>query len=166
MTYYPNSTTRRRFNIKHAAVMCSVALMGLTLSLAAKPAPDDERLRSGFNALEGLCFACHSPEAEPEQRIAPPINAIKKHYIKRYADLQGFSTALTTFVAHPTPERVVMRGAVKRFGLMPQLSFDEALVSDIAYYLYFTELKDPPWFAEHYEAEHGKSAKKAKRQHR
>lgn len=158
MAYYPNSASACKINMKRAVLVSSAVLMGLTLSFTTKAEPDDERLRSGFNALERLCFACHSPEPTPDKRIAPPISAIKKHYIKRYADLQGFSTALTAFVAHPTPEHVVMRGAVKRFGLMPQLSFDEALVSDIAYYLYFTELKDPPWFAEHYESEHGKSA--------
>jgi hypothetical protein len=39
-------------------------------------------------------------------------------------------------------------------------------VADIAYYLYYTALEDPAWFAEHYEAEHGKPAKKPKRQYR
>ncbi|MEE4202882.1 MAG: hypothetical protein V2I45_04585 [Halieaceae bacterium] len=162
MAYYPNYTSV----IRRAALIGSVALLGLTLSLTTKAAPDAERLTAGFNALERLCFACHSPEPEPDQRIAPPISAIKKHYIERHADFQDFSVAFTGFVAHPTAERAILRGAIKRFGLMPQLSIDDASVADIAYYLYYTELKDPPWFAEHYEAEHGKPAKKAQRQHR
>jgi hypothetical protein len=162
MSYYPGYTSV----IQRTVLISCAALLGLTLSLTTKAAPDDGRLRAGFNALEGMCFACHSPEPKPDQRIAPPISAIKKHYIERYADFQDFSSAFTGFVAHPTAERAILRGAIKRFGLMPQLSIDDASVADIAYYLYYTALEDPAWFAEHYEAEHGKPAKKPKRQYR
>ena len=37
----------------------------------------------GKKLMETNCYVCHSPTASMEDRIGPPMIAVKKHYISR-----------------------------------------------------------------------------------
>ena len=107
----------------------------------------------GFSLMESSCFTCHSPNASLESRIAPPMEAIKKHYIQENTSLETFTKALITFIHNPSVENSKMPGAVDRFGLMPKISFSEAEIRKMAQYIYHTELEKPDWFDKHYQEE-------------
>jgi len=113
----------------------------------------DVDLSHGFNLLESNCFSCHSPKGPHEARVAPPMAAIKNHYIDDETTLEEFSEALINFVENPTKEKARMKGAIRNFGLMPKMEFSEKDLRDISAYIYKTELEAPGWFAEHYQKE-------------
>lgn len=110
-------------------------------------------LAEGFSLLESNCFSCHSPNASMESRIAPPMIAIKKHYITESTTEADFTKDLVAFLNKPTEENSKMPGAIERFGLMPLMNFSEAEISKIAHYIFNTELEKPDWFEKHYQEE-------------
>jgi cytochrome c553 len=106
--------------------------------------------------METHCYLCHSPSAEENQgRIAPPMVAIKARYI----DKEGYNKAefienVKAFVAHPTEEKALMYGAVKKHGLMPKQAFPEGSVEKIATFMFDYQIEEPEWFKDHWEG-HG-----------
>ena len=111
---------------------------------------------AGFRVLESTCFSCHSPDATQESRVAPPMIAIKQHYLTGGTTKEDFTEALLAFMNHPTIEISKMPNAVQRFGLMPKMSLPEADIRSIAAYLYDTPIEAPGWFAAHFEQERKK----------
>jgi len=144
----------------------TLALLGAgavaTAATGDGDAADEARLAAGFSTLEATCFSCHSPDAELVSRIAPPMAAIKKHYIAGDTSFEEFRDALIAFVDEPRVDTAFMPGAIDRFGLMPKMSFDESVLADVAYYLYYTEVEEPAWFSEHYATERAKYAATAR----
>ena len=117
------------------------------------PKPNQQELSEGFQLLENNCFSCHSPNASIENRVAPPMEAIKKHYIKKNTSLEEFTQDLTTFLNNPSEDITKMPGAIKRFNLMPKMNFSNEQIFKIAAYIYFSELEKPDWFEKHYQEE-------------
>jgi mono/diheme cytochrome c family protein len=117
---------------------------------------DEEQLALGFQLIESNCFTCHSPDADMQQRIAPPMVAVKRHYVDPTVSEAEFTEALQQFVLHPDTSYSKMPGAIDRFGLMPKMDFSEEQLGAIAYYIYHTELEQPEWFEKHYQEEHKK----------
>ncbi|MEZ5556558.1 DUF3365 domain-containing protein [Haliea sp.] len=120
---------------------------------SADAALDQARLTAGFQALESACFSCHSPDASAGNRVAPPMAAIKKHYIQPGTSYKAFRDRLVSFVQDPSAENARMPGAIDRFGLMPKMPFDQVMVEEIAYYIYHSALEAPGWFEQHFQAE-------------
>jgi rhodanese-related sulfurtransferase/mono/diheme cytochrome c family protein len=114
---------------------------------------DPAILSKGFQLLEKNCFSCHSPDASMEHRLAPPMIAVKKHYIKKRTSKAEFTNDLLAFLQNPSKASSKMPGAVKRFGLMPKMEFSEEDLTAIAHYIYDTELEAPDWFEKHYQEE-------------
>lgn len=111
----------------------------------------------GKKLMEQKCYLCHSPEAAFEQRIAPPMVAIKSHYLKDSMSKATFSDDIWNFVQKPTKEKSKMKGAVKRFGIMPYQHYEEKEVKAIAAYMYDYKIDEPAWFKSHIEEKsHGK----------
>lgn len=96
------------------------------------------------------CYTCHDPKAPEDNRIAPPMIAIKRHYQDAGLDRKQFIEAIVDFVNNPTTEKVHMPGAVEKFGLMPKLPYNEDAVSNLAAYLHDNDIAQPEWFEEHY----------------
>ncbi|HKK76404.1 MAG TPA: DUF3365 domain-containing protein [Saprospiraceae bacterium] len=117
---------------------------------------DEEQLALGFQLIERNCFTCHSPDAGMQQRVAPPMVAVKRHYVDATVSEADFTEAMQQFVLHPDTSYSKMPGAIDRFGLMPKMDFSETQLEAIAYYIYHTELEEPGWFEEHYQEEHKK----------
>lgn len=130
---------------------------GVSAAPASEPASlekmaslDQHRLAMGFRALESSCFGCHSPEMTTDSRVAPPMAAIKKHYVGPDTTFETFSRTFVEFVDNPTAANSQMPGAIETFGLMPQLSMEPEVVQQIAYYLFNTPLERPGWFQRDY----------------
>ena len=110
-------------------------------------------LSHGFNLLDKNCFTCHSPKGTPDSRVAPPMAAIKMHYIDEETSIEQFSEDLIAFVQNPTIENAKMQGAIQKFGIMPKMEFSEKELRDIAFYIFETELEESDWFEEHFQQE-------------
>lgn len=113
-------------------------------------------MERGFNLLEKNCFTCHSPKGPKENRIAPPMAAIKMHYINEKTTLDEFTQALSTFVLNPNVSNSKMPGAIQKFGLMPKMDFDSDELKAIATYLYNRPIEEPNWYQNHFQEERGK----------
>ena len=112
---------------------------------------------SGKKLLETKCFVCHNSSTPNDERVAPPMIAIKAHYIGENTSEEEFTNNFLNFVLNPTKEKAVMRGAVKRFGVMPYQKFEEEDLKKIANYLYNYKIEEPSWFKEHWESKQRKS---------
>lgn len=110
----------------------------------------------GKKLMETNCYACHSPKSTEGSRIAPPMVAIKKHYIGEKTTKEEFIKSMQKWIQFPTKENAKMFGAVKRFGLMPKQDYPEETIKQISDYIYDNEIEKPEWFEEHYNKERGK----------
>lgn len=109
----------------------------------------------GKQLMETNCYLCHSPSAnEKEGRIAPPMVAIKAHYLQLYSTKTSFIEAMKAFVDNPTEDKVQLQEAYKRFGLMPKQAYTEGSIEKIADFMYSYKIEEPKWFKSHWEA-HG-----------
>lgn len=115
--------------------------------------PTEKDLAEGFQLIENNCFSCHSPNASMESRVAPPMEAVKKHYITNNTTQEQFTKDLIAFLNNPNVENSKMPGAINRFDLMPKMNFSEGQISKIASYIYNSELEKPEWFEKHYQKE-------------
>ncbi|RYM34663.1 c-type cytochrome [Brumimicrobium glaciale] len=110
-----------------------------------------------LDRLSNNCFACHNPNSESHDDIlAPPLAGIKHKYKKHYPNEQEFITQMTEFVDSPTKEEALMKGPVKRFGVMPKTALSKKEVQELVQYIYNNEIESPEWFEEHFEEKHGK----------
>ena len=107
----------------------------------------------GKKLMESKCYVCHNPSTDHETRIAPPMVAIKSHYLNKETTKEEFIAGVWNFVNKPTKEKSKMRGAVKRFGLMPYQRFSQEDINLIADYMYDYKIDEPAWFKEHVEEE-------------
>lgn len=110
----------------------------------------------GLTLMKTNCFSCHSPNANFENRLAPPMIAIKKHYITEGVSKKQFVKEFSEFIKKPTDDKSKMPGAVKRFGLMPVMAFTDKQLKTIAEYLYDNEIESPAWFESHFKEERAK----------
>lgn len=106
----------------------------------------------GKELMETHCYICHSPSAEMDELIAPPMAAVKAHYLMKTRSKGEFIEQIVSFVENPTVEKSEMPGAIDRFGVMPLQKFPENSVEQIAEYLFDYQVAEPDWFAAHWKA--------------
>jgi mono/diheme cytochrome c family protein len=112
-----------------------------------------EKVHPGKSLLEIKCNICHSPSASHDEgRIGPPMIAVKLHYLEDTTTKEEFISAIWNFVNKPSEENAKMRGAIRRFGLMPYQPFNKEEIEKIAEYLYDYEIEEPAWFEEHWKS--------------
>jgi cytochrome c551/c552 len=92
--------------------------------------------------FEQRCQSCHQPPGNHESRLAPPIHAIQNHYSKKYPQEEDFVQAIVKFATDPHQDKVMMKGASERFGVMPEQAFDSLEVEQIARYIYHLPRKE------------------------
>ena len=107
----------------------------------------------GKKLLETKCYVCHNPSIDQNGRIAPPMVAIKSHYLNDKTTKEEFSNAIWNFVKQPSEDKSKMRGAVRRFALMPYQAFTEKEIKLISEYMYDYKIEEPEWFKKHVEEE-------------
>lgn len=111
----------------------------------------------GLKLLETYCFACHDPNTKSHDEIlAPPLAGIKNRYKKSFNDRSAFISAMSSFIAMPTEEKALMKGPIRRFGLMPKPALsDSAKINILVAYIYDHPIEAPEWFAAHEKEKHG-----------
>jgi cytochrome c553 len=110
----------------------------------------------GKKLLETNCYVCHNPTTDHDSRIAPPMIAVKKHYISETTTKQEFISDMQEWIKNPTEEKARMFGAVRKFGVMPKTPYPEETIQQIADYIYDYDIDQPEWFEAHFNEEKGK----------
>jgi mono/diheme cytochrome c family protein/cytochrome c553 len=118
-------------------------------------------MERGQELLRINCESCHHPSDSLGGRLAPPMVAVKDHYVDDTTTLESFTRDFTRSVQKPNPNYAKMPGAIRRFGLMPALPLPEDQLADIATYVYYAKMESPEWLKEHQRQErkrmgHGK----------
>ncbi len=109
----------------------------------------------GKKLMAQQCYLCHSPTAsQKEGRVGPPMIAIKAHYQQHFTNRQMFLDSFVQFVMDPKASNAKLKGAVRRFGLMPKQIFQRDEVEKMAAYLHDYQIEEPDWFEAHW-ASHG-----------
>jgi hypothetical protein len=106
--------------------------------------------------LQSQCYNCHDPSsASHDEMLAPPLAGIKHRYGTLYPERDIFLQRMTDFVLHPSQENAVMRGPVRRFGLMPPTALEPDTILALVAYIHDYQLPVPAWFPAHFQEEHG-----------
>ncbi|MBZ9627908.1 DUF3365 domain-containing protein [Psychroflexus sp. CAK1W] len=110
----------------------------------------------GKTLMENKCYLCHNPKAEEGSMIAPPMIAIKARYSKDAKSKKEFMADIWNFVEKPAQDKAKLKGAVKRFGLMPYQPYAQEDIEAIAAFIYDYEIEKPEWFEQHWKKNHEK----------
>lgn len=107
----------------------------------------------GLELLKKHCYVCHNPNtASHDEIIAPPLFGIKNNYQKNFPEKVRFIEAMEGFITSPSEEKALMKGPVKRFGLMPKPAISPEEIKLIVSYIEANEVEKPKWYDSH----HGK----------
>ncbi len=112
--------------------------------------PQNKQDHTGKKLMETNCYVCHSPTASHDDRIGPPMIAIKRHYIDSNTTKEEFIASMQAWIKNPNEADAKMTGAVRRFGVMPKTPYPEATIEKIAEYMYDFEIDQPDWFEDHF----------------
>ncbi len=113
-------------------------------------------LADGKQVLEGQCMACHVVDGQGgEKKAAPPMYAVWHHYLQAHPEKKDFVAAVTSWLNQPHKDQSVMKGAVKKFGVMEKLDITEAQSLSVAEHLYDRAFELPGWYVAHYNKKHG-----------
>lgn len=136
-------------------------LITSTILLSQASFADDNKLEEGEKLYQTNCVSCHGIAGgmDISKRIAPPIAAVRSHYIKNYADEASFVQAVSAWVAKQDESKSLMRGAIRKFNIMPPVNISNEDAEKIAAYIFAGELETPEGFEEHEKEEHGKKDK-------
>ncbi len=123
-----------------------------------------EDAKTGEALYKQSCAVCHGSTGgmDMAKRIAPPIAAVRMHYISTYSDKDSFVQAVSGWVEKPDESKSMMRGAIRRFKIMPPMSIPKADAEKIAAYIYEGDIDKPEGFEDHVKEMHGK--KRSERQ--
>ena len=116
-----------------------------------------KKVHPGKLVMEQECNICHSQKGSMVKRIAPPMEAIKRHYIDSNTTKEEFTEALIRWVNDPETESK-MPSVHSKFGPMPYIPNPDDAVAQIADYLYDNEIEQPEWFYAHFKKAHQKGA--------
>lgn len=120
---------------------------GITLNAQA------QQVDPGLVLLQKHCYVCHNPNtASHDEIIAPPLFGIKNNYQKTFPEKDKFIDAMIGFINFPSEEKALMKGPVKRFGLMPKPVTSSEEIKLIVSYIEANEVEKPKWYDSH----HGK----------
>ena len=130
----------------------------LTISFLIQVAHAGDELKSGKQLFKSNCASCHgiSGGMDMNKRVAPPIIAVRMHYIGTYADKDSFVVAVADWVEKQDADNSLMRGAIRRFNIMPPISISRSDAEKIAAYIYEGDIEKPEGFQQHFEERHGK----------
>jgi len=110
----------------------------------------------GLTLIKNTCYACHNPNTKShDDIIAPPLIAVKKRYSMAYPSKDEFVREMTNWIVNPTKDMALMRGAVDKFNVMPNLSISKEDAEKMANYIFNNDIEAPAWFAEHEKQQHG-----------
>ena len=109
----------------------------------------EEVNEKGLELLTQNCLVCHKNPETQFEIIAPPMEAIKRKYLKHYDSKEKFINALVSWANEPDAIKSLMHGAIQEFEVMPDLEVNEDDFVIIANYIYDNELEKPSWINEY-----------------
>lgn len=109
--------------------------------------------KEGLQIVDQNCISCHSPKADMDSRIAPPLIAVKNHYLRAGMSEEEFVQSISSFLASPKIESSKMPRAIDKFGIMPNLGMSTEQYKAVATYIYQAEMEKSDWFEVHYQKE-------------
>lgn len=110
-------------------------------------------LASGFQQLQSVCFSCHSPNANTETKVAPTMAEVKQAYLEETGSKEDFITRLTAFAGNPSVEIAIIKYAPPTYGIMPKFEFTDKELSQIANYIYQSDIEKSDWFTNQFDTE-------------
>lgn len=128
-----------------------------SLLFSAQFALASDEVSQGKQLFEQNCAQCHGVAGgmDMSKRLAPPMMAVKMHYMKHYSDKETFTKAVVAWVENPQESNSRMKGAIKKFNLMPKVVVSAEDAAMIATYIFDGELDSPAGFDEHFKKMHG-----------
>jgi len=102
---------------------------------------DSTMVHAGKNLTITYCTSCHTNDA----KIAPSFEEIKEAYTLDGVSKEEFVMSIKTFLNAPSKDNAKLPEAVKKYGLMPKLTFKEEDIEQIADFLIETDLKNYDW---------------------
>lgn len=84
----------------------------------------------------GNCITCHKAT---KSIAAPSMLEIQRVYKNAFSEKDDFINYMSTWVQNPSEDASLMSSAIKKYGLMPHLSFDEYTLKDISTHIYETD---------------------------
>lgn len=113
-------------------------------------------LEEGNQMLAQNCFACHNPRSlSHDDMLAPPLAGIKYKYQNSTSGRSDFINRMSTFVYEPDSKMALMKGPVKRFGVMPKTALTKGEILSLVAFIYDQPIQETPWFSKHFEEKHG-----------
>ncbi|HIO96828.1 MAG TPA: c-type cytochrome [Leucothrix sp.] len=134
-------------------------LIATSILLSQATFASDDKHEEGEKLFKTYCSACHGAAVggmDMSKRIAPPIAAVRLHYIDTYPDEASFVAAVTNWVEEQKEAKSLMRGAIQKFKIMPPLVVSKEDATKIAAFIYAGDIEKPEGFEKHVEEEHGK----------
>ena len=130
----------------------------LIFILASQAAQADNDVEQGEKLYKTYCSACHGATGgmDMSKRVAPPIIAVKMHYIDSYPDKASFVVAVTQWLEKQDASKTLMPGAIRKFKIMPQIPVAREDAQKIAAYIYEGDIEKPAGFDKHFEEMRGK----------
>ena len=116
---------------------------------------EDSMLNLTDSTILAYCFTCHDPDvASHDEMLAPPLFGIRNHYLQATEGREEFIEKMTAFILAPSEEKALMKGPVRRFGLMPRHSLSEEEVRNIVTYIHDNDIPAPSWYKSHHKKKH------------
>lgn len=114
--------------------------------------------KEGEELYKKYCSACHGNTGgmDMSQRLAPPIIAVRMHYIGQYPDKDSFIMVVADWLEKQDESKSLMPGAIRRFDIMPPVYVSREDAEKIAAYIYDGDVEKPAGFDAHVEKMHGK----------
>ena len=109
----------------------------------------------GEKMLSSYCYQCHDPRAEEANILAPPMIAVKNHYINENISREEFVADLVLWMGKPRLENSKMPDAIEKWGLMNHQIYPDSVIIGIAKYIYDNDIEQPEWYQKHHEEMHG-----------
>ncbi len=88
--------------------------------------------------FHGNCTTCHF---EGKTVSAPSVIEFKQRYMDAFPQKEDFIKYMSAWVQHPQKETSIMRDAIKKHALMPELGFGLDTLEIISEYIYETDFE-------------------------
>lgn len=121
--------------MRAALLALPLTLLLLAAAGARDRAPDPQQVDRGRQVFELVCSGCHTIQPPPDS--APPMSHVARHLRQELTTLDAFTEHVRSYVPAPSAERSRLPAmAIERFGLMGALPMEDAVLNDVAAYIW------------------------------